>query len=99
MHVGALMVMVLALAAVGCGGDEGRQPPSPPSQPAPEVAVEAAPAVALSALVPAEFQRGTGFTVDDPVPTDGLMAHFTLRSDDGALEVGMPAAWVAEAAA
>ena len=52
-----------------------------------EVATEYPPMVGLGALVAAELAHGDGFTVDDPVPTDGLMAHFSLHSDGGEAEV------------
>ena len=36
-----------------------------------------------SQLAPASLLSGNGFRVDQDVPTDGLTAHFTLRSDVG----------------
>src|SRR5215472_13888565 len=38
-------------------------------------------------LVPATLVSGTGFHVDDAVPTDGLQALFTLHTDLGTLQV------------
>ena len=34
-------------------------------------------------MAPATLLKGNGFHVDEEVPTDGLTAHFTLRSDVG----------------
>jgi hypothetical protein len=39
--------------------------------------------LARSVLVPTSLLSGNGFPVDEQVPTDGLMAHFTIRSDVG----------------
>ena len=44
---------------------------------------ETPPALAGQVLVPASLLSGPGFQVDSPVPTDGLMAHFIIRSDVG----------------
>ena len=38
-------------------------------------------------LVPATLLSGEGFNVDDAVPTDGLMAMFTLHTELGTLQV------------
>ena len=37
-------------------------------------------------LVPASLLSGNGFNVNEPVPTDGLMAHFTIVSDVGTFD-------------
>src|SRR5271166_7009790 len=44
---------------------------------------EAPPALPAQTLAPAGLVNGPGFHVDSPVPTDGLMALFTIRSDVG----------------
>lgn len=44
---------------------------------------EAPPALPAQTLAPAGLVSGAGFHVDNPVPTDGLMALFTIRSDVG----------------
>jgi len=44
---------------------------------------EAPPALPAQTLAPAGLVSGAGFHVDSPVPTDGLMALFTIRSDVG----------------
>jgi hypothetical protein len=44
---------------------------------------EQPPALPAAQLAPSTLLSGTGFHVDSPVPTDGLMAHFTIQSDVG----------------
>ena len=44
---------------------------------------ETPPTLAAQVLVPATLLSGKGFHVDQEVPTDGLLAHFTLRTDMG----------------
>ncbi|HEV3112131.1 MAG TPA: hypothetical protein VGY99_16715 [Candidatus Binataceae bacterium] len=44
---------------------------------------EAPPLVPAQVLAPASLVSGGGFRVDSPVPTDGLMALFTIRSNVG----------------
>jgi hypothetical protein len=44
---------------------------------------EIPPTLPAQALVPASLISGEGFHVDQQVPTDGLMAHFVIRSDVG----------------
>jgi hypothetical protein len=44
---------------------------------------ETPPTVQAQELAPASLLNGNGFHVDPEVPTDGLTAHFTLRSDVG----------------
>ena len=44
---------------------------------------ETPPTVQAQELAPASLLNGNGFRVDPEVPTDGLTAHFTLRSDVG----------------
>jgi hypothetical protein len=46
-------------------------------------AFERPPTLPASALVPASLISGSGFHVVQQVPTDGLMAHFTIHSDVG----------------
>lgn len=51
----------------------------------PPSAFEAPPVVAASDLIPAALLSGPSFRVDDRVPTDGLMGHFTIESRFGTL--------------
>ena len=44
---------------------------------------ETPPTLPAQELAPATLLNGNGFHVDQEVPTDGLTAHFTLRSDVG----------------
>ena len=44
---------------------------------------ETPPTLPAQELAPATLLNGNGFHVDPKVPTDGLTAHFTLRSDVG----------------
>jgi hypothetical protein len=44
---------------------------------------ESPPTLRAQELAPATLLNGNGFHVDQEVPTDGLTAHFTLRSDVG----------------
>jgi hypothetical protein len=44
---------------------------------------ETPPTLRAQELAPATLLKGKGFHVDEEVPTDGLTAHFTLRSDVG----------------
>jgi len=44
---------------------------------------ETPPTLPAQELAPASLLNGNGFHVDQAVPTDGLTAHFTLRSDVG----------------
>jgi hypothetical protein len=44
---------------------------------------ETPPTLPAQELAPASLLNGNGFHVDQEVPTDGLTAHFTLRSDVG----------------
>jgi hypothetical protein len=44
---------------------------------------ETPPTLLSQELAPASLLNGNGFHVDHAVPTDGLIAHFTLRSDVG----------------
>jgi hypothetical protein len=44
---------------------------------------ETPPTLPAHELAPATLLNGNGFHVDEEVPTDGLTAHFTLRSDVG----------------
>ena len=64
-----LLLLVLMPPAVEAG--------STPSE------FEKPPAVQGQVLVPASLLAGPGFQVDNPVPTDGLMAHFVIHSDVG----------------
>src|SRR5208282_4487571 len=44
---------------------------------------EKPPTLEAQVLAPASLLSGEGFHVDEQVPTDGLMAHFTIQSDVG----------------
>jgi hypothetical protein len=48
---------------------------------------EAPPTLKASSLLPPDMLSGPLFKVDDQVPTDGLMGHFTLRSELGTFVV------------
>ena len=48
---------------------------------------ETPPVLHAKDLVPATLLSGEGFNVDDAVPTDGLMAMFTLHTELGTLQV------------
>ena len=47
---------------------------------------ETPPSLPGQQLVPASLLSGDGFKVNEPVPTDGLMAHFTIVSDVGTFD-------------
>jgi hypothetical protein len=49
----------------------------------PAAQFETLPTLPARDLVPASLLSGDGFHVDKQVPTDGLMAHFTIQSDVG----------------
>jgi hypothetical protein len=49
----------------------------------PAAQFETPPTLPARDLVPASLLSGDGFHVDKQVPTDGLMAHFTIQSDVG----------------
>jgi hypothetical protein len=49
-------------------------------------AVEAPPLVPADQLAPATLVSGPGFRVESPVPTDGMMALFKIRSDVGTFD-------------
>ena len=63
-------LMVLALLAATPGLGRAQRFETPPSLPG-------------QRLVPASLLSGEGFTVKEPVPTDGLMAQFTIVADVG----------------
>jgi hypothetical protein len=48
---------------------------------------EAPPTLKASFLLPPDMLSGPLFRVDDQVPTDGLLGHFTLRSEQGTFVV------------
>ena len=52
-----------------------------PAQPA----FQAPPVLTARELLPPDMLSGTHFQVDELVPTDGLLGHFTLRSGYGTL--------------
>jgi hypothetical protein len=47
---------------------------------------ESPPILKAEQLAPASLLSGTGFHVDDDVPTDGLTANYTIHTDLGALQ-------------
>ena len=49
-------------------------------------AFESPPILKAQELAPASLLSGTGFHVDDNVPTDGLTANYTIRTDLGTLQ-------------
>jgi hypothetical protein len=53
------------------------------SSPVPAQQFEQPPTLRAQQLVPATLISGEGFHVNDRVPTDGLLAHFTIQSDVG----------------
>src|SRR5689334_7016470 len=63
-------LLVLLLISGTAAAQTAAQFETPPTLPAQE-------------LAPATLLNGNGFHVDPEVPTDGLTAHFTLRSDVG----------------
>jgi hypothetical protein len=65
------------MAAVGIGLWDGA--PSAMAQPA----FQAPPVLRARELLPPDMLAGPHFQVDDRVPTDGLLGHFTLRSGFG----------------
>jgi hypothetical protein len=62
-----MLFLLLVPLSAGAQGHEFEKPPTLPAQ----------------VLVPTSLLSGDGFHVDQQVPTDGLMAHFTIRSDVG----------------
>jgi hypothetical protein len=50
---------------------------------APAEQFERPPILPAQVLVPTSLISGEGFHIDEQVPTDGLMAHFIIRSDVG----------------
>jgi hypothetical protein len=51
-----------------------------------EMTYEAPPVIRASSLLPPEMVAGASFHVDENVPTDGYMAYFTLKSEQGTFE-------------
>jgi hypothetical protein len=72
-----LVMMVLAGTCVLA--DAGAAPAQP--------AFQAPPVLSARELLPPDMLRGALFEVDDRVPTDGLLGHFTLRSGFGTFVV------------
>ena len=68
-----LVCMVLVMAS---GLDAAAMPP-----------FETPPVIKASHLLPPDMLSGPLYKVDDEVPTDGLMGHFTLRSELGTFVV------------
>jgi hypothetical protein len=74
----ALCAAMLSLALVASGRAHAEDPPSP--------AFESPPVLHAQDLAPASLLQGAGFQVEDAVPTDGIVARFTIRSDVGVFE-------------
>ena len=72
-----LAVVLVALAAAAPAALA--QEPAPP-------AFETPPVLHAQDLAPAALLQGAGFQVEDAVPTDGILARFTIRSDVGVFE-------------
>ena len=66
-------VVVLLLTPVLIGASPAHDFERPPTLPA-------------SVLAPASLLSGDGFHVNDEVPTDGLLAHYTIQSDVGVFQ-------------
>jgi len=60
--------------------------PAAAQDPAPAPAFESPPVLHAQDLAPPSLLTGPGFQVEDAVPTDGLLARFTIRSDVGVFE-------------
>jgi hypothetical protein len=63
----ASMILVFPIVAAASPATNFEQPPTLPAE----------------VLAPASLLSGNGFQVGKEVPTDGLLAHFTIRSDVG----------------
>ena len=73
-------VIMLALVGAWLAAAEGMaEAQAPPFQ--------VPPVVSARYLLPSDMLSGSLFTVDDRVPTDGYMGHFTLRSQLGTFPV------------
>ena len=68
-----LFAIILALAPLRVAAESPSDFEKPPILPA-------------ETLAPASLLSGDGFRVDGQVPTDGLSAHFTIRSDVGTFQ-------------
>lgn len=77
----ALAVMVVA----GCSLVTGGWTAGPA-----ESSYEAPPVLRAGDLAPADLLQGPRHLVDEQVPTDGLLARFTIRSDFGVFEAAGP---------
>jgi hypothetical protein len=93
-----VLMLVAVMVLPACSGNSaalsagaGSRPPGWPNLASPAVqnsesSFEIPPVLSAQTLVPAAELSGPGFQVDNRVPTDGLMAHFTIRSDFGTLQ-------------
>src|SRR5262245_12448911 len=77
-RIGALAIVGLFLPILGPAASIAADPANQFEKP---------PVLHAKDLVPATLLCGTGFRVDDAVPTDGLQAIFTLHTDLGTLQV------------
>src|SRR5262245_325153 len=75
--VGSTVLAAIALSGACLGGTVRGAEAQP--------AFEAPPVFRASELLPPEMLAGPNFRVDDRVPTDGLLGHYTLRSSLGIL--------------
>jgi hypothetical protein len=78
---GLSVAIALALAAVRLWLGGG-QPTSADAQ----ASSETPPVLPASELAPPDLLRGPTFVVDDPVPIQGMLGQFTIRSDVGTFE-------------
>jgi hypothetical protein len=68
-----LAVVIVLLAAVLVGVSPAAEFERPPTLPA-------------QVLAPVSLLSGSGFHVNNEVPTDGLLAHYTIQSDVGVFQ-------------
>lgn len=71
--------LCILAASIAIGGRALAQDEPPPT-------FEAPPVLHAQDLAPASLLEGAGFKVEDAVPTDGILARFTIRADVGVFE-------------
>jgi hypothetical protein len=76
---GVAAALALAAALLGPGGGLGTAVHA-------QAPFEAPPVLQASELAPPDLLKGPMFTVDAQVPIEGLLGHFTIRSDVGTFE-------------
>lgn len=79
MRIGRAVVMVMCSLATGGWTAASAQP-----------SYETPPVLRAADLAPADLLQGPRHRVDERVPTDGLLARFTVRSDFGVFEAAGP---------